>query len=297
MTEVNTQNKILVITADDFGLDASITKGIIDAHKNGIVTATSVLANAPYSQEAFILARDLPDLEFGLHLAIVESKALNKKAKTIIANISYFGCDPCLERNWQKFIPRYILGRIALGELEYEFELQIERFVKYFHKIPFINGTQHLHLLPQIQDIILNLAQKYRISGIRSPLNYIATDKRRKRIPTFVMKYFGRKLSLSAEKLGISSIENMAGFDVSGCLNEEKLILILNSLPNGICELCCHPGYTSEYLQQQLPQNYNQFEWEEELKALTSVRIKNIIRDNSIVLTNFTQLMTLKNGK
>lgn len=297
MNNLESHDKFLVVTADDFGLDASITQGIIKAHTEGIVTATSVLVNAPHSSAAFQLAKTLPRLEFGLHLAIVESKALNKQAKTIIEKIPYFGPEPCLISHWQKFIPKFMLGRITLSELEREFELQFELFLKHFSHIPFINGTQHLHLLPRVQDLVLKLAQKYQVKAIRSPIHYIEASSGKKIISTAVMLYLGRKLYRKALAKNIKCLKDMAGFDVSGMMNEDDLAFFLESLRPGITEICCHPGFHSLDLQKQLPHNYQNFAWETELQALTSERVKKIIKNRGVVLTNFSQVTHIKNDQ
>ena len=40
--------KYLIVNADDFGISPEVTKGIIEAFKNGIVTDTSILICSPY---------------------------------------------------------------------------------------------------------------------------------------------------------------------------------------------------------------------------------------------------------
>lgn len=60
--------KLLIVNADDFGLTRGISRGIVAAHQQGIVTSTSLLVDAPGSAAAAALAEDLPDLSVGLHL-------------------------------------------------------------------------------------------------------------------------------------------------------------------------------------------------------------------------------------
>jgi chitin disaccharide deacetylase len=57
----------LIVTADDFGLTAGVTRGIARAHAEGIVTATSLMVDEPAAAEAADRARDLPALDVGLH--------------------------------------------------------------------------------------------------------------------------------------------------------------------------------------------------------------------------------------
>ena len=37
--------KVLIVNADDFGLTAGVSRGILEAHRSGIVTSTTLLVN------------------------------------------------------------------------------------------------------------------------------------------------------------------------------------------------------------------------------------------------------------
>jgi predicted glycoside hydrolase/deacetylase ChbG (UPF0249 family) len=60
--------KYLIINGDDFGAGRGINRGILEAHRRGILTSTSLIINMPGSDEAAFLGRDLPDLSIGLHV-------------------------------------------------------------------------------------------------------------------------------------------------------------------------------------------------------------------------------------
>lgn len=62
--------KWLVVTADDFGMSPGINRGIVQAHRGGILTSASLLVNRPASDEAAALGRDCPALSIGLHLEL-----------------------------------------------------------------------------------------------------------------------------------------------------------------------------------------------------------------------------------
>ncbi|GAC1483855.1 MAG: chitin disaccharide deacetylase [Candidatus Saccharimonadales bacterium] len=65
--------KYLIVNADDFGYSFSVNKGIIAAHTEGIVTATSVMVDAVAAHEASEL-KHYPDLSVGLHFELKEIK-------------------------------------------------------------------------------------------------------------------------------------------------------------------------------------------------------------------------------
>lgn len=62
--------KWLIVTADDFGLHSGINRGIVRAHRDGILTSASVLVNRPACEDAVVLGRECPALSLGLHLEL-----------------------------------------------------------------------------------------------------------------------------------------------------------------------------------------------------------------------------------
>ncbi len=60
----------LVVNADDFGAGRGVNRGIVEAHRRGIVTSTSLMTEMPASGEAARLARECPSLNIGLHVAL-----------------------------------------------------------------------------------------------------------------------------------------------------------------------------------------------------------------------------------
>jgi len=67
--------KYLIVNADDFGASHAINLGILEAHRSGIVTSTSLMVDTAWSAEAALLSREAPDLSVGLH-ADLEAGAL-----------------------------------------------------------------------------------------------------------------------------------------------------------------------------------------------------------------------------
>ena len=63
--------KYLIVNGDDFGASRGINRGIIEAHRHGILTSTSLIVNAPWSEEAALLSCGAPDLSVGLHAHII----------------------------------------------------------------------------------------------------------------------------------------------------------------------------------------------------------------------------------
>ena len=57
----------LIVNADDFGVTEGVSRGILRAHREGLVTSTTVLASLPAQPELDAVARDSAGLGLGLH--------------------------------------------------------------------------------------------------------------------------------------------------------------------------------------------------------------------------------------
>jgi predicted glycoside hydrolase/deacetylase ChbG (UPF0249 family) len=71
--------KYLIVNGDDFGASRGINRGIIEAHRHGILTSTSLLVNTPWSGEAAELSRTAPDMSVGLHADLREELATGSR--------------------------------------------------------------------------------------------------------------------------------------------------------------------------------------------------------------------------
>ncbi len=60
--------RTLIVNGDDFGAGRGINRGILDAHRRGILTSASLMVNMPGSEEAARLAQDAPELSVGIHV-------------------------------------------------------------------------------------------------------------------------------------------------------------------------------------------------------------------------------------
>jgi len=259
----------LIVTADDFGLTPETNAGIIEAHTTGLVTSTSLLMNGTATDAAIALAAQHPSLEVGLHLSIVEGKSLTGLASSVTDELRYFDNELCLHRDWQRFIRRWLTRRIDISHLEAELRAQIEAFLAIYKSIPFANGTQHLHVLPGVQDLVMRLAAEYGIRALRIPQQTLSSGTTRGGgVYDAVLRRLAGPMKTKANKAQIRSPQYFGGFDASGRLNGERLLQLIENLPSGTTEIMAHPGHDSTLLRQCLPRSYRRFDWRGELDAL-----------------------------
>lgn len=72
--------RYLIVNGDDFGMSAGVSRGIVDAHRRGILTSTSLMVDRPCAAEAAGLARELQDLSVGLHMELEGPAAADPRA-------------------------------------------------------------------------------------------------------------------------------------------------------------------------------------------------------------------------
>ena len=66
----------LIVNADDYGMTKGVNLGIIEAHKKGIVTSTTLMVTMPEVEHGLALSKDCPNLGIGLHLNCTLNKPL-----------------------------------------------------------------------------------------------------------------------------------------------------------------------------------------------------------------------------
>jgi predicted glycoside hydrolase/deacetylase ChbG (UPF0249 family) len=62
---------LLIVNADDFGACEGVNRGIVECHRDGIVTSTSLMVTGAAAEEAALLARENEALAVGLHWDVI----------------------------------------------------------------------------------------------------------------------------------------------------------------------------------------------------------------------------------
>lgn len=132
--------KLLIVNADDFGLNSAANAGIIACHQAGSVTSTTLMANAPGFDEAVGLARANPALGVGLHFNLTWGEPVAGASSVP----SLVGADG-------RFLPREVLGRRTLlgqivpAHLRTELEAQFSRLQDHGLDPTHVDSHQHVH--------------------------------------------------------------------------------------------------------------------------------------------------------
>jgi hopanoid biosynthesis associated protein HpnK len=279
--------KRLIVNADDLGLTPGVNRGILRAFQDGIVTSASLLVTGSAFDEAVALARQNPKLDVGLHLTLVEERAVLRREvlPTLVDETGRF------PRTRGEFFRHAILGRISWEEVEREIAAQIARFQKTGLRLSHLDSHQHLHMFPPVFQIVRRLTRGMDNVSIRNAVG--PWRKPRGTLMGRWLQQLGLNLTcLSARGLHgppLQMPDGMYGFEVSGCLTHSALEQILRKIPDGLYELICHPG--EDDADTRMRYSHWGYRWAEELDALTAPETRVTLKEQGIALTSFVRAL------
>lgn len=249
---------MLKIIADDFGLHKSVNDGIIFLLKKGKTDGVSLMANGEAFDDAVGKLRNIPSSNIGIHLNLVEQDSL------VLGKP--------MPKNHRVFLLKYILGLVGKDYIRQEFEAQIRKCIQAGIRPAFINGNQHLHLLPEIMDIVIDLAKKYNISYIRivnEPIN-LFDGKSFRKLQLLFLNFLSSKAKKKIQKAGLQCNDYFVGFINAGKLEDNdirKAKKLAQEYSDKIIELGCHPGFEDEDLLIKY-EHWGNYNWKKELELL-----------------------------
>ncbi len=263
----------LRINADDFGRSSRVNAAIVRAHKEGVLTSTSLMVGEPACAEAVALARENPSLSIGLHLVLADGFASGPKDAPIVDSEGKLPADPVAAGM------RYFRERARLRDaIKAEVQAQLERFQALGLELAHVDGHLNIHLHPTILGALLELLPRFGSPELRVPREPLGRALRVR------MRPLGYKLSHAAifgtlgawarrkiRARGIPVRDRVLGLLSTFDPPDERVVLGLLEAVRGRCELYCHPGAVES-------------ERDTELEALLSPRVRERISELGIFL-------------
>jgi hopanoid biosynthesis associated protein HpnK len=272
------QSRRVIFNADDFGSSASINEAVMRAHREGVLTSASLMVNGAAFDEAVTLAKQTPTLGVGLHLTLVCGKPVldSKQIPGLVNSKGRFSDNPV------RTGVKYFFSSSLRAQLEKEIGAQIEKFRATGLQLDHLNGHLHFHLHPEVLDILVRRKRDWNIPAVRlthDPLRLnlgLASGHLLYRMTqAFVFKMLSRRARGSLQQVGIRHTDYVFGLLQNGRVNEEYLLKLLPLLPSGDIEIYSHP------CTQHFPH---------ELAALTSTRVKDVLKNLPIRLCRYQDL-------
>jgi len=284
----------LIVNADDLGWTEGVNRGIAEAHRNGIVTSASLLANGAAFASGVELARTTSALGVGVHLNLSDGEPVAERelVSTLLNDRGE------LEGKPESLLLKLARRSVLLEEVEREWDAQIQKVRDIGIEPTHLDGHRHVQMLPGLFEIALRLAKRHGIAAVRisheeSSLR-AALSSGAKQKGTVVMKQgvqarglklLARDAREQAERAGIAAADYFCGIAQTGELTREGVLRLLEILPEGTTELMCHPGYADADLAKSATRL--QASRQAELEILTNTQIRNLVASQGIRLVDY----------
>jgi predicted glycoside hydrolase/deacetylase ChbG (UPF0249 family) len=264
--------KRLIVNSDDYGRTSDISRGIREAHLQGVVTSTTCMMNMPNIVEDIAAAMyETPNLKLGVHLVLTAKKPVLPSKWTgsfTDKNGDFF--------KYNEFIAN--IPNLKMDEVKGEWRAQIEAFIKAAGRKPTHLDSHHhsSFFSPQLFHAMLELAGEYGCA-IRYPFTDVSREieETSKYAADFMKEFNPRHPDIF-----------IVNFYDEGA-TQDALLEIINNMNDGTSELMCHPGYVDDAFARESVYN---FQRERELKILTDPAVKQAIETNSVELINFSEI-------
>jgi hopanoid biosynthesis associated protein HpnK len=278
--------KAVIVTADDFGLSREVNAGVLHAHREGVLTAASLMVAGAARDEAAAIARAHPALDVGLHLVVCRGFAVTPPADLagLTDATGEFARNPVVAGM------RYFFDRRLRTTLATEIRAQIELHLELVGHLDHLDGHLNFHAHPLIADLLLDFAAEYHIPCIRLPREPVFTTltlardhAARKLVEAVIFRALSGRLRRQLDARGIRTTDWLFGLHQSGHLSEDYLSGVIQRLRPGTTELYFHPaadiGATPPSAEAQA-----------EVRMLTSTKIRGALDAAGAKLTNFATL-------
>jgi hopanoid biosynthesis associated protein HpnK len=284
----------LIVNADDLGWTQGVNRGIVEAHRQGVVTSTTLLANGQAFDSGIAAARENPELGIGVHLNLSDGPpaAPADQVPGLLNNAGELDGGP------EGLLLLIARRGLRVDEIEREWDAQIRKIRESGITPTHLDGHKHVHMLPGLFELALHLGKKHGIrairvaheeSSLRSALSAGAGQNAsvvlRQEVQARGLKLLARDARELAAREGMATADYFCGIAQTGELTREGIEEFLEKLPEGTTELMCHPGYVDEELRQSATRL--QESRKRELDILTDAQIRKTVARQGIRLINY----------
>jgi predicted glycoside hydrolase/deacetylase ChbG (UPF0249 family) len=258
--------RTLVLHADDLGFSPAINRGIIDGFQRGLLTSTSLLANAPAVSHALalwnelelrrrhrLLASDGPrrtlrdpwlPFDLGVHLNLTQGRPLTTGYPRELLDSD--GRFPGVAQ----LFARSLAGmRSAIrGAVEHELQAQIELLLDHGAPLGHLNGHQYVECLPLLAEIVPRLAHLYSLRHVRVAWepgltrSLLVQAGPRQWGLAQVKRLFAFRWRLQATRQGLLFPDCYFGTAHAGRITADVIQTFLQSARGNFVEIGMHPG-------------------------------------------------------
>ena len=275
--------KRLVITADDFGAGRAVNEAVERAHRDGILTAASLMVSGDAAADAVERARRIPTLGVGLHVVLVEGRPTlpPQQVPSLVDATGHFRTDMV------RTAITIFASPAARRQLEAEIEAQFAAFAATGLPLDHVNAHKHFHLHPTIAGTILGVGRRFGMKALRAPIEpgavLVAIDGTRG--SSGIEHFWATRMRSRMRRAGLVVPDQVFGLAWSGALDTTRLRGLIDHLPDGLTEIYAHPA-TGPY--EAAAPGYR---YADELAALTDALAKQALTRNGVSTGRFADFV------
>jgi predicted glycoside hydrolase/deacetylase ChbG (UPF0249 family) len=269
-------SKRLVVNADDFGFTRDVNRGILAAHRDGILTAATLMANGGAFDDAVRLARDTPTLDVGCHLVLISGRSVLPPHAPLPDSV------PAL-------LLALATGRIRVYD---ELAAQVRKILAAGIPATHLDTHKHTHLAPPVLDAVARISEEFAIRWVRRPFDIPLTAAHGggvlKRAASGGLQVLRGRFHRVLARHGCRTTDYFAGFQLTGRFRTPQLAQLISELPEGVTEFMCHPGYCGDDLRHMRTRLKESRALE--LEALLAPDVRSALAKSGVELVNYCML-------
>ncbi len=278
--------KRVIINADDYGFSAGVTDGILRAHREGVLTSTTIAANMPAAADAVRRLAEAPRLGVGVHLNVSQGPPLSAGGRRLA------GERGIMDRTATGVILAAATKPWMISSMLDEFRAQIEWVLDHGVHPTHLDSHRHSHGFPPIFHGVAKLAKHYNIRFVRwyreslAGTDWPAAESKQRRICS-LLNMFGRVNGCIPSGRLLRGTLGTWGISHTGSLDAAWLIRVAAAAPFGVIEIMTHPGYADD-----LPEGASRLRESRrmELEALCDGAVREAFAKQGIELVHYGQL-------
>jgi chitin disaccharide deacetylase len=239
------------------------------------------MVGAPAAARAVELARRLPRLAVGLHLALVDAEPILPASAVpdLVDERGRFRANMALSGAEMFFLPH------VRRQMRAEIRAQFEAFRATGLVLDHVTAHKHFHLHPSILKAILQLAKEFEVPAVRAPFEPAAIlariEAKKSRLSPFA--FAARLQRARLRRARIAAPDQIFGLAFSGAMTQSRLAGLIAHLPDGVTEIYTHPATASDFAGAAPGYRY-----EQELAALTSPDLRRLIAATGVASGGFS---------
>jgi hopanoid biosynthesis associated protein HpnK len=279
--------KQLILNADDFGMTRGVNEGIIRAHRDGVLTSATLMANGAEFDDAVSRAKSNPKLGVGCHLVLVGGPAIAPREK--ISSLA--DANGNLPESLAGLVARLSSGFIRMKAIERELRAQIEKIRSAGIEPTHLDTHKHTHAHPKVMEAVGRVAKELGITRIRKPMENL-----RDSWETTRHESSGRTKELIAAAAARAvtpwfqtiAPDHFLGLAMTGGLGPAALRRMIDTLSDGSTEIMLHPGICDTDLANSGSRLQDQRETE--LQGLLDPGVRSALTERDIRLISYREL-------